>query len=73
MHAQIVEIDVPGLEMTRVAQQVAIGAELAAAYSRFISKRNRHHYLAPDTLATLLVSSQFTATDFIQVTLDHCS
>ena len=64
---QVVPLDIPELEMARVAQLVTVGAELAQAYKHFLAKRKMHKYLGPDTRSTLLVAMAFTATDFLQV------
>ena len=65
---QVQSIEIPDLEVARVAQLVSVGAELAQVYKHFLARKKMQRYLGNDTHAALLVASAFTATDFLQVT-----
>ena len=61
---QVVSVPVSELEAARVASLVSVGAELAQTNKHALLAKQD---LAPDTRATLLMASRFTAMDYLQV------
>ena len=64
---QVVDIEIPELELVRVAQMVSIGCEIAQACKGAYSNPKTRQQMNFDTRITLASTSRFLATDFLQV------
>ncbi len=61
--AELVAVDVPHLDLTRVAHAITILSEMATSMD---DHKEHHHLLAPNVRVNLAVARSFTSTDYVR-------
>ena len=60
-------MEIPELELVRVAQMVSIGCEIAQACKKAYANPLKKRQMNLETRVTLASTTRFSATDFLQV------
>ena len=63
------DVEIPELELVRVAQMVSIGCEIAQACKKAYADPITRSQMNAETRVTLASTTRFCATDFLQVNL----
>jgi len=62
----VVDVEIPELELVRVAQMISIGCEIAEACKAAYSQQPTRRKMNLDSRVTLASTARFLATDFLQ-------